>query len=390
METVELPDCVSVITLGDRQIYLVGTAHVSKESVEDVRKTVAQVKPDTICVELCASRHKTLTQKDIWRKMDIFKVIKEKKATLLLAQLIMSAFYRRLGEKLGVQPGAEMLEGVALAADTDARLVLADRDIQITLKRVWGYLGFRTKMKLAYHLLVGILTREEIDAGMIETLKEKEQLESIMAEFAKHFPEIKERLIDERDVFLAQKIREAGGKTIVAIVGAGHCEGIRKQIHQDQSLDELNIVPAKSSFSVLMKWGFPLLIVFLIAYGFILKGSDHTWENIWIWFLVNGVLSAIGTIIALGHPAAVLSAFLGAPFTSLNPLIAAGWVAGAVQAFVKRPTVEDFEDLPNAIGSVRGFWTNPATRVLLVVCLANLGSVLGTYISAGIIVGRTL
>ena len=173
METVELPDRVSVITLGDRQIYLVGTAHVSKESVEDVRKTVALVEPDTICVELCESRHKTLTQKDVWRKMDIFKVIQEKKATLLLAQLIMSSFYRRLGAKLGVQPGAEMLEGVALATDTDARLVLADRDIQITLKRVWGYLGFWTKMKLLNHLLVGIFTREEIDADMIEALEGK-------------------------------------------------------------------------------------------------------------------------------------------------------------------------------------------------------------------------
>ena len=390
MDTVELPDRVSVITLEGRQIYLVGTAHVSKESVEDVRKTVAQVKPDTICVELCASRHKTLTQKDVWRKMDIFKVIKEKKAMLLLAQLIMSAFYRRLGEKLGVQPGAEMLEGVALAADTDARLVLADRDIQITLKRVWGYLGFRTKMKLVNYVLVGIFTREEIDASMIETLKEKEQLERIMAEFAKHFPEIKERLIDERDVFLAQKIREAGGKTIVAIVGAGHCEGIRKQIHQDQSLEELNQLPPKSVFWTLMKWGIPLVLVLLIAYGFYFKGSDHTWENIWIWFLFNGVLSAVGTIIALGHPAAVLSAFLAAPFTSLSPFMAAGWVAGVVQAFVRRPTVDDFEDLPNAIGSVRGFWTNPASRVLLVVCLANAGSIIGGLISGGIIGVRTI
>jgi pheromone shutdown-related protein TraB len=373
------------VRVGEKDIYLVGTAHISKESVEDVRTTVEQVRPDAICVELCKARHQALTQLDNWRKMDIFKIVRRRKATFLLAQLVLSSFYRRLGEKLGVQPGAEMLEGIQMAEETGAQLVLADRDIEITLKRVWRYLGFWSKLKLAVQLMMGILFREEIDADMIEQLKKQDQLEAIMAEFAGQYPEIKKRLIDERDTYLAEKIRTAPGRAVVAAIGAGHVDGIKSQIHEEHSLDELMKLPRKARWPVLFKWGIPLLIVALIAYGFT-KGTRHGWENITIWFLVNGVLSAVGAAIALAHPLTVLSAFLAAPLTSLNPFFAAGWVAGIVQALIKRPKVSDLEQLPDAIGTMRGFWSNPVTRILLVVALANVGSVVGTYI-AGIWIG---
>ena len=208
-----MPPRVTHVKVEDKDVYLVGTAHISKESVEDVRTTVEQVRPDAICVELCKARHQAMTQADNWRKMDIFKIIRQKKAVFLLAQLILSSFYRRLGEKLGVQPGAEMLEGIHLAEQTGATLVLADRDIDVTLKRVWGYLGFWSKLKLAMQILMSILFTEKIDVDMIEQLKKQDQLEAIMAEFAQRFPEIKRRLIDERDTYLAQKIRTAPGKT---------------------------------------------------------------------------------------------------------------------------------------------------------------------------------
>ena len=206
---ISLPERVSHVKVDGKDVYLVGTAHLSQESVQDVRTTVEQVRPQTICVELCKSRHQAITQADAWSKMDIFKVIRQRKAMFLLAQLIMSSFYRRLGEKLGIQPGAEMIEGIRLAEETKAELVLADRDIEITLKRVWGYLGFWSKLKLAMQLTLGIFVQDEIDADTIEVLKQKDQLEGIMAEFAGKFPEIKKRLIDERDTYLAQKIRNA-------------------------------------------------------------------------------------------------------------------------------------------------------------------------------------
>lgn len=388
-QSVQLPERVTHVRVSDKDVYLVGTAHISKDSVEDVRATIEQVRPDTVCIELCKARHQALTQADSWRKMDIIKVVRQKKAVFLLAQLIMSSFYRRLGEKLGIQPGAEMIEGIRMAEETGAQLVLADRDIEITLKRVWGYLGLKSKLKLVVQLMMGIFSHEEIDAEMIEQLKQQDQLEVVMAEFAGQYPEIKRRLIDERDTFLAQKIRSAPGTKVVAVVGAGHVDGITSQIQHAQSLDELMELPPKPLWPVFFKWGIPLLIVAMIVYGFT-KGAENGWGNIYIWFLVNGVLSALGAAIALAHPVAILAAFFAAPITSLNPFLAAGWVAGLAQAIIKRPKVSDLEALPEAIASVKGFWSNPAIRILLVVALANVGSVIGTHVAGFWIAARSV
>ncbi len=384
-----LPPRVTRVQVEDRDIYLVGTAHLSKESVEDVRATVEQVRPEAICVELCKARHQTMTQADNWRKMDIFKIIRQKKAVFLLAQLVLSSFYRRLGQRLGIQPGAEMLEGIHLAEQTGATLVLADRDIDITLKRVWGYLGFWNKLKLALQIMMSIFLTEKIDTDMIEQLKQQDQLEAIMAEFAQRFPEIKRRLIDERDTYLAQKIRTAPGRTVVAVVGAGHVEGIRSQIHEDHSLDELMELPPKSIWPKVFGWGIPALIVALIAWGFT-KGTTHGVQNIEIWIAVTGGFAAVGAALALAHPLTVASAFLAAPITTLHPLLAAGWIAGIVQAFVKRPKVSDLEDLPEAIGSIKGFWTNPVTRILLIIVLANIGASIGFSVAGAWITARSL
>ena len=384
-DNLTLPERVTHVKVGDKDVYLVGTAHLSKESVEDVRTTIEQVRPQAVCVELCKARHQAMTQADNWRKMDIYKVIRQRKAVFLLAQLIMSSFYRRLGEKLGVQPGAEMLEAIHVAEQTGAQLVLADRDIEITLKRVWGYLGLWSKVKLAVQVLMGIFVPEQIDADMIEQLKKQDQLEAIMAEFAQQYPEIKRRLIDERDTFLAQKIRTAPGNTVVAVVGAGHVVGIKTQIQEEHSLDELVTLPPKSIWPAVFKWGVPLVILVLIAYGFT-KGTTHGLENIFIWVLVTGTLAAVGAALALAHPLTILSAFVAAPITTLHPLLAAGWIAGIVQAVIKKPRVSDLEDLPDAIATIKGFWTNPVTRILLIVALANIGSSIGFYV-AGVWIG---
>jgi len=388
--TAILPERVSHITLDGKEVYLVGTAHVSKESVDDVRTSIEQLRPDTICVELCKARYTTLTQKDLWQKMDIFKIIKEKKAVFLLAQLILTSFYRRLGQKLGIQPGAEMIEAIKLAEKNKAQLVLADRDIDITLKRVWGYLGFWNKLKLMMHVTMALFSKEEVDWSNIESLKQKDQLEAIMVEFADKFPEIKRRLIDERDTYLAQKIRAATGKTIVAVVGAGHVKGILNHITADEPLEELMKIPPKSRVTWFLTWGVPTAIVGLLVYAFFKRGAAHSLENIYIWVAVTGSLSAVGTALALAHPLTILSAFLAAPITTLHPLIASGWVAALVQAWIKRPTVADFEDLPDAIETLRGFWTNPVTKILLIAALSNLGSMIGVYISGIWIAARSV
>lgn len=383
-----LPANIKHIQLKGKDYYLLGTAHVSKESVQDVSKAIQLLNPDSVCVELCPARHQAMTQQDAWKKMDIIRVVKEKKSLFLLAQLIMTSFYRKIGEKLGVQPGAEMLEAVNMAEKYKAHLVLADRDVEITLKRVWGYLNFWNKLKMIFQLMLSLFVQENVDEDMIEDLKNKDQLESLLENFASSFPEIKKRLIDERDMYLAYKIQNAPGNNVLAVAGAGHISGIKAHLGEDIDVKPILQVPPKSVLPKILKWLIPLLIVFLLIYGFFQGGAQHSLESIYIWILVNGILSSLAVALAFAHPLTIAATFVGAPLTSLNPMVAAGWVAGLVQAWVKKPTVADLEELPKAISSVRGFWRNPLSRILLVVVMANIGSSLGTFISGSWIAVR--
>ncbi len=385
----ELPESVKVKRIGDKEIFLVATAHVSRESVEDVRRTIQAVSPDAVCVELCEARYSNIKNREQWKKTDIMKVVREGKAMLLLSSLVMTSFQKRIGDQLGVTPGAEMVEGIERAKETGATLVLADRDIQITLKRTWGKLGMRDKFKMALQLVGSLFVVGDFDKELIEEIKKDEQLADMLEVLAREFPLVKGTLIDERDVFLARKIREAPGRRVVAIVGAGHASGILRELERERPIEPLLEIPEEALWPKILKWGIPAAIVAVFAYGFLRQGVEGTMDSVYIWVLVNGSLAALGAALALGHPATVVSAFLAAPLTSLNPLMAAGWVAGVVQAFVKRPTVEDLEKLPDAITSVKGFWLNPVSRILLVVAFANLGSSLGTFISGGWIFSKT-
>ena len=385
----QLPATVTLLEQDGRKLYVVGTAHVSKESVEDVALTLEQIQPDEVAVELCASRHQTLMDRESWSKLDIFKVLKEGKAALLLSSLLMSSFQRRIADQLGVVPGAEMLEAIQWAGENDRKLALIDRDIQTTLKRTWRGLGFSTKLKAMFQLFFGLFAVDEIDKDTIEQLKEEGQLEDMLSGLARAMPEVKETLIDERDLYMAGKLRQTAGSTVVAVVGAGHLPGIRREIENSQDLSELDSLPKPSLVPKLLKWLIPIAVIAILAYGFYRGGSDTTADSLAVWFLVNGLLSALGAAVAFGHPVTVVSAFLAAPITSLNPMIAAGWVAGLVQAWIKRPTVQDLESLPSDIGSLKTFWANPVCRVLLVVVLANAGSILGTLIGGSWIAART-
>lgn len=381
MQSENLPASVTVVEDGEKCFFLVGTAHVSKDSVDDVRRTIELVQPDSICVELCQARYQTMTRQDDWRRMDIYKVIKEGKAVFLLIQLMLQGFYRRIGDKLGVQPGAEMMEGVRLAQETGAQLVLADRDVQITLKRVWGFLGFWKKVQLLSQLLASVFVDDDVDEAMIESMKHKDQLASIMGNFAEAFPQVKERLIDERDIYLAQKIRTAPGSRVVAVVGAGHVQGMQQYLGQEIDLAPLEELPPPSRWKGVWTWGLPGFFVALLIIGFFRGGAATSVDAISIWVLTTGLGAAAGSAVALGHPLTIVSSFLAAPVTTLHPLIAAGWVAGLVQAWVKKPTVSDLEQLPTSILSIKGFWTNPVSRILLVVIFANLGATIGVFIS---------
>ena len=371
---------VHEILIDEKQILLIGTAHISQSSVDEVNDVIEQEKPDTVCIELCASRHQAMMDKDQWKNMDIFKVVREGKSFLLFANLIMTAFQKRLGSQLGVKPGAEMLAAAEASERVNSELLLADRDVKITLQRTWRGMPFWGRMKVLSQLLASLFIREEISKEEIEKLKESDALSEAMQMLADQSPDMKRILIDERDQFMAEKIRQAPGKRIVAVVGAGHVKGLTGELEREHNLAELETVPPPGKLGIWLKWGIPTLIVGLIGYGFFAVDTDVSIEMIQRWFLINGSLSALGTALAFGHPITIVTAFVAAPFTSLNPAVAAGWVAGLVEAFIRKPQVRDFESLADDITHLRGFWQNNITRILLVVMFANLGSAIGTFV----------
>ncbi len=369
------------IYIDDKEIILVGTAHVSKESVDLVESVINEHKPDTVCVELCPSRFQSIKKKDQWLEMNIIKVIKEKKSFLLLSNLMLASFQKRIGDKLGVKPGEEMIKAIEVAEASGAEICLADRDITITLSRTWRSTGFWSKIKLVFQLVLSMGGVEEIDEKAIEEMKQTDMLESILLEVEKSHPVLRKILIDERDRYLAQKIKTAPGRKIVAIVGAGHEPGIRRYMNDDTDIAALETLPPKGRFSGLFKWLIPAVILCLIVFGFFQGGVDAGKDMIIWWVGVNALFAGIGAIAAFAHPLTILSAVCAAPLTSLNPMIAAGWVSGLVEAVTRKPKVRDLQALPEDIMSVRGFWRNKATRILLVVVFTNLGSGIGTFVA---------
>ncbi|HOR41730.1 MAG TPA: TraB/GumN family protein [Atribacterota bacterium] len=366
------------ISLDDKDIYLIGTAHISRSSAETVKNFIIQEKPDSVCVELCQSRFQSLRDPDKWKNMDIITIIKQKKALLLLVNLILSAFQKRLARQLGLNPGQEMIDAIQAAQENNINLVLADRDIQITFTRIWKKLGFFGKLKLFFMLTLSIFSNEEISEEEIERLKSEDVLTAALNELAVSFPRLKSTLIDERDQYLAEKIKEAPGKKIVAVVGAGHVPGIKQEIYKEHDLNSLTYIPKSSPWVKWIFWGIPLAIIIIIISTFRVSPLSGI-KQVLQWTIWHGSLAALGTIIAAGHPFSILTAFLAAPLTSLNPLLAAGWFAGIVEAIMRKPKVEDFENLGN-ITTFGDFFHNRITKVLLVVALANLGSSLGTFI----------
>ena len=365
----------------DKEIILVGTAHVSTESADLVERVIEEEKPDTVAVELCQSRYQAMTDKNRWQETDLIKVIKEKKAFLLLSNLMLASFQKRIGKKLGIKPGEEMLRAIKTAKDVEADIHLADRDVRTTLSRTWRLMGFWTKFKLLLQLITSMGDVEDIEKEDIEKLKEQDVLETLLSELGKTLPDLQRVLIDERDQYLAHKIRTAPGKKIVAVVGAGHVPGIKKYWEEPVDIAALEIIPPKGKWGGFLKWGIPTLVILLIILGFYMAGASAGADMIKWWVLANAVLAGLGAAIALAHPLTILAAIIASPITSLNPMIAAGWVAGLVQVFLVKPKVKDFQRLPEDIVSVKGFWKNKITRILLIVVLTNLGSSLGAFVA---------
>ena len=373
------------VILNGKRIILIGTAHISHESITEVENAIQEIHPDTVCVELDPSRYEALNNKDRWKNLDIVKVIKSGKAPLLIANLILMAFQKKMGDQLGVVPGAEMVAAIAKAKEVGSEIVLADRDVTITLKRAWRKLSFWERSKLMVQMLAALVTSPEISKEEVENLKEGDMLTEAIEAMAKELPGIKSVLIDERDRYLSTKIAQAPGETIVAVVGAGHMPGILQYLESPVDLSELEVIPKPGHTGTILKWGIPMGILAIIVYGFFGIDTNVSLEMIKRWVLANGILAAAGAALAGGHIVTIIVAFIAAPITSLNPTIAAGWVSGLTEAWIRKPKVDDFERLPLDITSLRGFRRNEITKILLVVVLSNLGSSIGTFVGIPLI-----
>jgi len=368
-------------------IILIGTAHISKDSVDEVKSAIEKYKPDIVAVELCKKRHEALTQKDKWENTPITSLLKSNKAYLVLAQTFLSSIQRRLGKEYGVEPGSEMIAALKEAKKRNIEIALIDRDITVTLKRAWRKMGIREKFRLSWEFMKALVgyDDEELEELDLKELMKQDVISSLMKEFGEIAPSVSNVLIHERDQYIAKKILDESHKgKIVAVVGAGHLEGIEKHLKKktlDVDLKKLEEVPRKR-FSIMkaIAYAVPVIVIGLFAY-LILTGSwERAADALFWWIVINGSLSAIGALIARGHPFSILTAFVAAPITSLNPALAAGWFAGFVEAKMRTPLVKDFQGL-SKIDSTKDFLNNRVIRLLMVVALANVGSMIGTVIA---------
>jgi len=368
---------------------ILGTAHVSRRSAEVVEGLIDSGHFNSVAIELCPSRHKMLTDQQQWQATDLFALIRQGKAGLMLANLVLSGYQKRLAKQFGIEPGAEMRIAMQSAEKHQLPLRLIDRDLGTTMKRVWRSLGLWNRFVLFSGLLFSVFSRESVNEEDIEKLKEGDILESAFAEFAEQSPALYQSLITERDQYMAARLRaenhSESNQQVLAVIGAGHLQGLVTHLREENESPEtisqkLNTIPPASRWPKLIPW----LIVGLITSGFLfgfLRNPDLGWNLVKTWVIINGVLAALGAIIARAHPLTILSALLGAPLTSLNPTIGAGMVCACVEAWIRKPNVADFETLRDDVIELSGWWRNRVARTLMVFFLTTLGSAIGTYVA---------
>lgn len=372
---------------------ILGTAHVSRSSAEEVKRLIETGDFDSVAIELCEARFQSLTGDKRWRELDLFKILREGKAGMVMASLALGAYQQRLADQFGIEPGAEMRAAVAAAKASGAELQLIDRDLNVTLKRVYRSIPFWRRFVLFSGLVTSMFSSDEISEEDIENLKQGDILESTFSEFAEHSPEIYQSLIAERDQFMTSRLRllnqanetDDAPQKVLVVIGAGHMQGMLPLIENDQSdsqekIAELNEIPPAARWPKLIPWIITALVLTGFAIGFS-REPDLGWQLVVLWVLINGTFAAIGTAIARGHPLTILSAFLAAPLTSLNPAVGAGMVTGLVEAWIHKPTIDDLSSLRSDVTSIKGWFKNHATRILLVFFFANLGSAIGTWVA---------
>lgn len=373
---------VARLTRGDREFILVGTAHISQESVDLAKHVIESEKPDCVCVELDQRRYDALSHEKPFESLDLKEVIRRGQLSTLIVNLALASYQKRLGGQLGVAPGTELLESVRVAEANGIVVRLCDRDVRITLKRAWDALSFWRRCLLLSSLLTALFEKQEISEEEIRRLKQQDVLSSLMKEIGEEFPDIKSVLIDERDAYLAQKIKDAPGRRIVAVVGAGHIAGIREALGRDAHADlpALETLPAPSPLWQLAGWAIPVTVVGAILFIGWVHGVQAAWGSALVWGAATGVPAMAGAAVALAHPLTAVVALFAAPITTLTPLLGVGHVAALAQAYLQPPLVREFQSIPDEIGTVSRWWGNRLLRIFLVFLLTSIGGSIGVFV----------
>lgn len=375
-------DDVRLIEKDGRELIIVGTAHISRQSADLVREVIEKERPDTVCVELDEKRLKTLSEKNRWENLDIKQIIKEKQLSTLIINLVLASYQKKLGEKLGITPGTELLEAVQTANENNIPVELCDREVRITLRRAWHSMNLWQKSKFLSGGLAGLFEKQELTEEKLAELRSKDVLSEMMDEIGKAMPVLKKVIIDERDQYIAQKMKDCKGKKVVSIVGAGHVKGIVKYLENngDVDLKSIEVIPEPSLLSKLLGWGIPFIIIASIFYIGFSQGITEAGNNALFWILACGIPSAVGALISVAHPLTVLASFVSAPITSLSPLIGVGYVAAFVQAYMQPPLVKEFQEVSKDFRKISNWWKNRLLKVFLVFILSSIGGVIGTSV----------
>lgn len=380
----ENADIYRIKTADDREIILIGTAHISQASKELVRETIENEHPDTVCIELDEGRLQSIRDPERWKKTDLKEVIKKKQLATLIANLVLGSYQKRMGDQTGVKPGSELKEAADIATEKDIPIVLADRDIKITLKRTWACTPWYRKLSLLGGLFGSIFDKTEISEEDLAKIKEQDALNSMMQEFGKTYPEVKQVLIDERDQFLAGRIKNAEGKKIVAVVGAGHVKGIAAIISENKELpseESITKIPKGSCIWKIIGWAIPAAIIASIIFVGYEAGVEKAGQLSLQWAMLTGGGAMLGAIIAGGHPLTVLVALVAAPFTGLTPLIGVGFFTALTQVYMRPPRVSEMETLADDIWQVKHWWKNRVTRVMLCFLCPGIPAIVGKILA---------
>ncbi|MCQ8894772.1 MAG: TraB/GumN family protein [Methanolinea sp.] len=361
---------------------IVGTAHVSEKSIQEVREAIGEFSPDVVAVELDNARYAAIKKQA--RDPSVKEVLEARNFTQLLVQWILAYLQRRIGLDMGVEPGAEMKAAIFAAEERRIPVALVDRDIGITLRRFWKSLTLFEKAKMLYALALSMASvdSEEID---VEELKKQDMVTLAMEEFRKFSPNGARALIDERDAYIAHNLvaLKKQHPRVLAVLGAGHVKGVSAFLDAPETIPPIDtLVTDLKSRPWGLIFGFAVTVLFvllLLALYFSGVGMEVLLMALVYWVLVHGVLTAAFTLAARGHPLSALTGFGVSWFTALNPLIAAGWFAAIVEARIRKPAPADFRKIFEA-ESFSAMMQVPLFRVVMVAALANLGSTLGTIL----------